>query len=102
MTFYCALNSTESIAWQDGEQTINPETGEITPISFMPDFVCEWDGVSHYYIHVWGALPSITEAIYTDEMGSKIVIPAHQMIIPYAGWPVVSDAEWLQNIEVMV
>lgn len=54
--FYCAMNNEQSIVWQDGEQTLNPETGEVEPISFVPDFVCEWDGVSEFYTLVYGEL----------------------------------------------
>ena len=69
MMFYCAMNEQEAIAWQDGEQTLNPETGEVEPIGFIPDFVCEWDGVGYCYTVIHGEL-----------------IPPK--VIPFAGWDV--------------
>lgn len=85
--FYCALSETDAIAWQDGEQTVNPETGEITPIGFIPTFVCEWDGVSSYYTPVFGVLGTVPESMIEGVNGEIITIPAHDRVIPFAGWP---------------
>ena len=87
MRFYCAMAKTDSVCWQDGEQTVNPITGEIQPIGFQPDFVCEWDGISDGYVRVFGVMPVIPEFQYTDEAGNIVIITAHTSGIPFAGWP---------------
>ena len=65
--FYCALNATDAIVWQDGEQTLNAETNEVEPIGFIPTFVCEWDGTRCTYKVVFGEL-------------------CFGQVIPFSGW----------------
>lgn len=68
---HCAINSTQSVCWQDGQQCpvydVNGKlTGFVTYPNFTPTFTADWDGVSNKLSNVVGSIPQF---------------------MPFAGWP---------------
>lgn len=100
--FYCAMNEEgEAIVWQDGEQTLNPETGEIEPINFIPDFVCEWDGTSQFYTGIYGERGIVPETAIIDPRGELVTVPAHLRDIPFAGWDSLVSEQLYKSMHVV-